>query len=95
MTPFSWLLKSIKKTKQNKKRTKKKYSVPSQATMLKRELNFPETLEPENKAPTVYARKVKQKAKLHAQDQLKQKNGKINQCMGNTQKWPSNDQPTA
>ena len=51
--------------------------------MLRRELSLSETLEPENEAPTVYARKVKQKAKLHAQDQLKQKNGKINQCMGN------------
>ena len=54
--------------------------------MLRRELSLSETLEPENEAPTVYPRKVKQKAKLHAQDQLKQKNGKINQCMGNTQK---------
>ena len=41
--------------------------------MFRRELNLPETLQPENEAPNVYARKVKQKAKRHAQDQLKQK----------------------
>ena len=62
--------------------------------MLKRELNFPETLEPENKAPTVYARKVKQKAKLHAQDQLKQKKWEDKPMYGQypkmTIKWPTN-----
>ena len=35
--------------------------------------NLLETLEPENEALTVYARKVRQKARCHAQDQLKQK----------------------
>ena len=54
--------------------------------MFRRELNLNEILEPEIEAPNVYARKGKQKAKRHTQDQLKKKNGKINQCMGNTQK---------
>ena len=44
--------------------------------MLRRELSLSETLEPEKEAPTVYPRKVKQKAKLHVQDQLKQKMGR-------------------
>ena len=50
-------------------KAKKKYSVSSQATVLRRELN----LEPENEVKTVYARNVKQKAKHQAQVQLKQK----------------------
>ena len=41
--------------------------------MFRRELNLNERLEPEIEAPNVYARKGKQKAKRHAQDQLKQK----------------------
>lgn len=41
--------------------------------MLRRELNLPEVLEPENEVLTIYARNVKQKAKHQAQDQLKQK----------------------
>ena len=41
--------------------------------MFRRELNLNETLEPEIEAPNVYARKGKQKAKRHAQDQLKQR----------------------
>ena len=59
-------------TKKHEK-AKKKYSVASQATVFRRELNLPEVLEPENEAPTVYARNVKQKAKHQAQVQLKQK----------------------
>ena len=58
MIPFSWLLKSMKKPK---------------VTVFKRQLNLPEVLEPENEVSTVYARNVKQKAKHHAQVQLKQK----------------------
>ena len=41
--------------------------------MFRGEVNLNETLEPEIEAPNVYARKGKQKAKRHAQDQLKQK----------------------
>ena len=62
-------------------KAKKKYSVASQATVFRRELNLPETLEPENEVPTGYARNVKQKAKHQAQVQLKEW-----ECMGNTQK---------
>lgn len=40
--------------------------------MFRRELNLPETLESGKEASTVYARKVNQKAKGHAQHQLKQ-----------------------
>ena len=47
-------------------------SVASQATMFRRELNLPETLEIGKEVATVYARQVNQKAKGHAQDQLKQ-----------------------
>ena len=54
-------------------KAKKKYSVASQATVFRRELNLPEALEPENEVPTVYARNVKQKAKHQAQVQLQQK----------------------
>ena len=54
-------------------KAKKKYSVASQATVFRRELNLPEVLEAENEVPTVYARNVKQKAKHQAQVQLKQK----------------------
>ena len=54
-------------------KAKKKYSVASQATVFRRELNLPEVLELENEFPTVYARNVKQKAKHQAQVQLKQK----------------------
>ena len=67
------------------KKAKRKYSVASQATVFRRELNLPEVVEAENEVPTVYARNVKQKAKHQAQVQLKQK-WKITQCMGNTQK---------
>lgn len=54
-------------------KAKRKYSVASQATVFRRELNLPEVLEAENEVPTVYARNVKQKAKHQAQVQLKQK----------------------
>ena len=40
-------------------KAKKKYSVASQATVFRRELNLPEALEPENEVP-VYGRNVKQ-----------------------------------
>ena len=64
---------------------KKKYSVVNQAAAFRKELNLPETPQPENEAPTIQARKVKQKAKRHAQEQMKQKwEGK--KCTGNTQK---------
>ena len=56
-----------------REKAKKKYSVASQATVFRKELNLPEVLEPENEVPTVYARNVKQKGKHQAQDQLKQK----------------------
>ena len=59
--------------KQTNKLTKKKYLVASQASMFRREIDLPETLQPETEAPIVYARKVKRKAKRQAQDQLKQK----------------------
>ena len=57
-----------KKPKQNKT---KKY--PYLARLQFSIFNLLETLEPENDAPTFYARKVRQKARCHAQDQLKQK----------------------
>ena len=56
-----------------REKAKKKYSVASQATVFRRELNLPEALEPENEVPTVYARNVTQKAKYQAQVRLKQK----------------------
>ena len=52
-------------------KTKKKY--PYLARLQFSIFNLLETQEPENEAPTVYARKVRQKAGCHAQDQLKQK----------------------
>ena len=52
-------------------KTKKKY--PYLARLQFSIFNLLETLAPENEAPTVYARKVRQKAGCHAQDQLKQK----------------------
>ena len=36
-------------------KAKKKYSVASQATVFRRELNLPKVLEPENEVPTVYS----------------------------------------
>ena len=62
MILFLWLLKSMKK---------KKY--PYLARLQFSIFNLLETLEPENETLTVYARKVRQKARCHAQDQLKQK----------------------
>ena len=61
MILFLWLLKSMKK---------KKY--PYLARLQFSIFNLLETLEPENETLTVYARKVRQKARYHAQDQLKQ-----------------------
>ena len=54
-----------------KKKQRKKY--PYLARLRFSIFNLLETLEPENEALTVYARKVRQKARCHAQDQLKQK----------------------
>ena len=41
--------------------------------MFRREIDLPETLQPETEAPNVYARKIKRKAKRQSHDQLKQK----------------------
>ena len=55
--------------------------------MFIREINFPETLEPENKAPIFYARKVKKKKSQSAMPKISwNKGGKINQCMENNPK---------
>ena len=54
-----------------KKKQRKKYSYLARQRFSI--FNLLETLEPENEALTVYARKVRQKAGCHAQDQLKQK----------------------
>ena len=55
--------------------------------MFIREINFPETLEPENKAPIFYARKVKKKKNQSAMPKISwNKGGKINQCMENNPK---------
>ena len=54
-----------------KKKQRKKYPFLARLQFLI--FNLLETLEPENEALTVYARKVRQKARCHAQDQLKQK----------------------
>jgi len=55
--------------------------------MVRWELNLPESLEPENETPTVYARKAKQIANKSAMPKINwNKNRNINQCMGNTQK---------
>ena len=75
-----------KEHKKNKTKQKKNKEKALLATILRRELNLSKKLEPENEAPTFYARKVKQNAKLYAQDQLKQKKWEDNQCMGSTQK---------
>ena len=53
--------------KTNKQRKKCPYLARLQFSIF----NLLETLEPENEALTVYARKVRQKARCHAQDQLK------------------------
>ena len=45
-------------------KAKKKYSVASQATVFRKELNLPEVLEHEKEVQTVYARNVKQKANI-------------------------------
>ena len=55
--------------------------------MFRRELNLPESLEPENETPTVYARKAKQIASKSATPKINwNKTRNINQYMGNTQK---------
>lgn len=55
--------------------------------MFRREPNLPEQLEIGKEVATVYARKVKQKAKGHVQHQLKQLwDSEDNQCTNNTQK---------
>ena len=54
-----------------KKKQRKKYPYLARLQFLI--FNLLERLEPENEALTVYARKVRQKARCHAQDQLKQK----------------------
>ena len=59
------------KKKRTNKQTKKKYSVASQATMFRREINLPETLQPETEAPTIYTRKVKRKAKRQKSTEAK------------------------
>ena len=59
-----------KKNRTNKQ-TKKKYSVASQATMFRREIDLPETLQPETEAPTIYTRKVKRKAKRQKSTEAK------------------------
>ena len=61
----------IAKEPEKKKKQRKKY--PYLARLQFSIFNLLETLEPENEALTVYARKVRQKARCHAQDQLKQK----------------------
>ena len=70
---FLWLINgknefhTLKKIKQRKK-------YPYLARLRFSIFNLLETLEPENEALTVYARKVRQKARCHPQDQyLKQK----------------------
>ena len=57
--------------KQKKQNKTKKY--PYLARLQFSIFNLLETLEPENDTQTFYARKVRQKARCHAQDQLKQK----------------------
>lgn len=59
------------KKKRTNKQTKKKYSVASQATMFRREIDLPETLQPETEAPTIYTRKVKRKAKRQKSTEAK------------------------
>ena len=61
----------IAKEPEKKKKQRKKYPYLARLQFLI--FNLLETLEPENEALTVYARKVRQKARCHAQDQLKQK----------------------
>ena len=52
---------------------KKKYSVVKQAVKYKRELQVPETERTEGETKTMYAKKVKKKAKQLAQEQLKER----------------------
>ena len=61
----------IAKEPEKKKKQRKKY--PYLARLRFSIFNLLETLEPENEALTVYARKVRQKARCHPKDQLKQK----------------------
>ena len=64
----------IAKEHEKKKKERKKEKVSIRLARLQFSIfNLLETLEPENEAPTFYARKVRQKARCHAQDQLKQK----------------------
>ena len=65
------LLLIAKEPEKKKKKQRKKYPYLARLQFLI--FNLLETLEPENEALTVYARKVRQKARCHAQDQLKQK----------------------
>ena len=64
---------SLLRIVRNHKKQKKKYSVISQAEIFRRELNLPDTPQFENEAPTSHARKVKENATRHAQDQIKQR----------------------
>ena len=45
-------------------KAKQKYSVASQATVFRKELNLPEILEPENEVPTFYAEMSNKKQKI-------------------------------
>ena len=69
--PLLLIAKEHEKKKQTKQNKTKKY--PYLARLQFSIFNLLETLEPENDAQTFYARKVRQKARCHAQDQLKQK----------------------
>ena len=64
---------SLLRIVRNHQKQKKKYSVTSQAEIFSRELNLPDTPQFENETPTTHARRVKEKAKRRAQDQIKQK----------------------
>ena len=57
----------------NHQKQKKRYSVAGQAEIFRRELNLPDTSVFENEAQPPMLGRVKDKAKRHAQDQIKQK----------------------
>ena len=74
--------KKKKKTTTTTTKEKKKYSVASQATMFRRELNLPGTCE--RSSSCLYQKSPKKQSAMPKINWNKA--GKVNQCMDNTQK---------
>ena len=74
----------MKMKKRTNKLTKKKYLVASQASMFRREIELPETLQPETEAPTM-PEKISEKQSANPKINWS-KNVKMNKCTGNAPK---------